>query len=367
MQKYQESDCSFCTLFNAAYLDRGITMLRSLINVSGSVRIYVLAMDEETLQVLQALKLDKVVPVCLEDFENNELESIKKERTLSEYCWTCTAFLIQYVLCHYSEKICTYIDADLFFYENPFCLVWEMVEAGCSVQIVEHRFGKGIYARHMLHYSGRFCVQFNTFENTEESLAVLKRWAGQCLEYCSSVQDGNRLGDQKYLEEWPGVYKCVHVMQNEGGGVAPWNIHLYRRADGETGNVQVINKYSKKKEKLIFYHFHGLQLLGDERADINVYARNTGIQKGLVDELYVPYIRALYQERRQLEEKFIFLKDIFKRTLIVGITEKGKKSLRLKGMGERLYCRIRSLLLQYRRKKDLLYVGNNLKDSRKGV
>lgn len=366
MENYQEKDCSYCTLFNAAYLDRGITMLRSLIKVSGEIRIYVLAMDEETYQVLQELNLEKVFPVRHDDFATKELLKVRKERTVSEYCWTCTAALIQYVLRHCSEKICTYIDADLYFYKNPFCLIEEMTGAGCSVQVVEHRFGKGIFAKHMLRYSGRFCVQFNTFENTEESIRILNRWAGQCLEYCSSVQDGDRLGDQKYLEEWPQKYGCVHILQNEGGGMAPWNIHLYRQKEDKTGVLRIENRFSGQETELVFYHFHGLQMLGGGKADMNIFTRNLGIQEKLAKELYIPYVKELYQEREALMRAYPFIQKIFERSLKVGVTQKGKRVWHTKELGEKIYCRLRDVLLKSRKKKDFLLVSDTGEYSRSG-
>lgn len=358
MGKYREEDCSYCTLFNAAYLDRGLAMLRSLSRVSGDIRIYVLTMDEETFCVLQDLKLKKVRLIRHDDFATKELLSVRKERTLSEYCWTCTAALIQYVLTYHSEKICTYVDSDLYFYQNPFCLIEELEKAGGSVQIVEHRFGKGVFAEHMLRYSGRFCVQFNTFDNTEESMRILSEWAGQCLEYCSSVQDGDRLGDQKYLEEWPQKYGCVHILQHEGGGMAPWNIHLYRGREDAAGKCRIENKYSRECADLIFYHFHGLQMLGDGKADMNIFTRNLGIQKELARKLYVPYVRELYQTRTDLMEAYPYLQRYFKQSFPVGVTQKGKRRLRMNELAEKIYCRLRDIVLKSRKKRDFLFVGD---------
>ena len=352
MKVYAESDCCYCTLFNTFYLERGITMLRSLIDHSGEIRIYVLAMDGVTFDILRKISLPKVAVIRHEDFVSEKLLAVQEQRTTAEYCWTCTASLIRYILEVYQEKICTYLDADLFFYKNPYELVNEMLDAGSSVQIVEHRFGKGIFAEHMRKYSGTFCVQFNTFENSKESRRILNDWAEQCIECCSSVQNGKTLGDQKYLEEWPQKYSCVHVLQNEGGGVAPWNIHQYRLHNMKNGMVRIKNKSSKKVTDLVFYHYHGLQFLEQGRIELNVFSQNFGIEKRLVELLYRPYIEKVLEEKKYLKEYFGSLLNYEKQSVLVGKTRKAKREIKWGDLGEKLYCRLRGLVLKTQKKKD---------------
>jgi hypothetical protein len=358
MKNYKESDCSYCTLFNSFYLGRGITMIRSLISVSGDIRIYVLAMDDNTFDILSEQSFEKVYLIHHDDFATEELLTLKKQRTVAEYCWTCTAQLIEYVFENYREQICTYIDADLFFYQNPFCLIEEMIKKKCSIQIVEHRFGRGIFANHMRRYSGVFCVQFNTFENTDEARRVLKEWGCQCIEYCSSEQDGMTLGDQKYLEDWPEKYKCVNILENEGGGVAPWNIHKYKGKSYYTsGIINIEDRYSKKIYPLIFYHFHGLELRRDGMADIGVFARNFGIDKKLVVSIYGPYIEKVRKEEEYLDERLeILRKESYKNKNIIKKTVKKtvKEKIFSENLGERIYCRVRAAFMKSRRKKDLM-------------
>ena len=356
MSHYVEKDCSYCTLFNSAYLDRGLAMLHSLINNSADIRIYVLAMDRKTFEVLNGKFLDKVTIIQHDDFATKRLLELKTQRNVAEYCWTCTAKLIEYIFENYNERMCTYIDADLYFYQNPYCLIEEMIQAKCSVQIVEHRFGKGIFATHMRRYSGIFCVQFNTFENTCEARMVLKTWRRQCMEHCSSEQDGKTLGDQKYLEEWPSKYKCVHILKNEGGGLAPWNIFQYRgKRYSEDGAIEIENKYSKELYQLIFYHFHGMELKDDGTSDIGVFTRNIGIDKSLVNMLYRPYIKKLQNERKSLGNNFegsIQVKVLKKQP----IRKRIKERKILENFWEKLYCRIRAELMKTRKSKDVMRI-----------
>ena len=62
------------------------------------------------------------------------------------------------------------------------------------------------------------------------------------------------MGDQKYLDEWPDLYKSCHIIENEGAGIAPWNYSQYEIHKKD-------NQIKINNENLIFYHFHQFQLL----------------------------------------------------------------------------------------------------------
>ena len=52
----------------------------------------------------------------ISNFETSQLNLLKKERTIAEYCWTLTPHVIEWV---FKENVhinrLTYLDADLFF------------------------------------------------------------------------------------------------------------------------------------------------------------------------------------------------------------------------------------------------------------
>ena len=133
-------DCIFCTLFDSNYLDKGMTLYYSMKDHIPDFRLYVFAFDSKCYEILVQENLPNLIPVSLEEFETEDLLRVKKERTIAEYSWTCSPWIVKHVIDHYKEPICTYIDADMSFFSTPQPVFDEMRNRGCSVIIVPHRF-----------------------------------------------------------------------------------------------------------------------------------------------------------------------------------------------------------------------------------
>ena len=251
-------------------------------------------MDDKCYEVLTDLHQEHHIPVKLSDFEagDDALLEAKSNRPMGEYCWTCSSSFIRYILRHYGEDSCTYIDADMFFYNDPQLLVDEMLSAGKSVMVVPHRFPEG--KKDLAKTVGEYCVEFNTFLNTPESLEVLEYWRGKCLECCSNLGDGIHWGDQKYLEEIVDYFSSVHVCKNEGAGIAPWNLSLYHYHDED-------NLLNNKQEIVcpVFYHFQGMSYLNNNLVIIGVDKDKT-IDELLINSFYYPYLSLLQMKKRLL-------------------------------------------------------------------
>lgn len=296
----------FCTLFDSNYLDRGLVLFESLKKNSSLFKLYVLAFDEKCYEILKELNEEYLIPVSLEEFETEELLTVKKERTRGEYCWTCSSHFIAYVLDNY-EDMCTYIDADLYFYSDPKILFKEIKETECNIGIIEHRFDKRRLSQELQKNSGRYCVQFNTFTNEKNSREALRWWQDRCTECCTVSADGKVFGDQKYLDDWTERFNKVHVIENIGAGVAPWNITNYELVqceDKKPDNIQLRYLINGKVEKLVFYHFHCMQFLKGDMVNINVYNRANRTSEDLVNAIYKPYLKKIFEKRKWLEIQY---------------------------------------------------------------
>jgi hypothetical protein len=288
---------NFCTLFDSNYLSRGLIMYESLKETSILFHLYIFAFDDLTYKILKKLELENTTVISLYEFESQELLNIKDSRTRTEYCWTCTSSVIRYVLENYKVPSCTYIDADLYFYGSPSVLLDE-IPSSKSVLITEHRFSKLNRAAEQKR-AGRFCVQFITFKNQQDSKEILDKWISQCIDWCYNRYENGKFGDQKYLETWPVEYPVVYILENQGGGVAPWNVNRYKF--NRIGNkIYLTVKKSALKTEIIFFHFHFVKILPGGRTDLGW----NRLSKEVLNILYLPYIRKII-------EKDDFLKSFF--------------------------------------------------------
>ena len=259
---------NFCTLFNINFAANGLALFQSLRQHAPDSRLFVLCMDNETCEFLRSLKLEALVPVSLDEFLFPDLKDRRNERSIAEFCWTCTPHFLKYCIDTFNLDHCCYLDADLFFFRK--LEDYDRMREHHSVLITEHNFAaayddSGRY--------GKFCVQFIYFDTTEDAKALLNEWCEQCLEWCYDRVEDNRYGDQKYLDPWPETHEFVGVIEDSNYGIAPWNLTRFLHANP------------------VFVHFH----------NVKYFAGKFDIRKACIYEiplktmwkLYVPYIREL--------------------------------------------------------------------------
>ena len=309
---------NFCTLFDSYYLDKGLCLYRSLEKVSRDFTLYIFCFDEKSQMVLNSMELKHAVILSNKDIEaeDNKLLELKQERSKAEYCWTCTSVIIEYVLQHYDVDHCIYIDADLYFFSDPQVLLDEIHEAGANVVITEHRFSDSWKDQRTMKRSGKYCVEFNYFDQSDNAKEALNWWKERCHEWCYHLYEPERMGDQKYLEKFPKLFQGVHELRHVGGGVAPWNLAQYEyvgektvktgvqpiagsASDTEQPTESVIYLLEKKTGKefpVVFYHFQNIRYLSEKKVNISSETHS----KPTKDALYRPYLKAIEACRREL-------------------------------------------------------------------
>ena len=295
-------DCVFCTLFDSNYLDKGITLYHSMVRNMPNFRLYVFAFDDKCYEILKKENLPNLIPISLQEFETEDLLKVKQERTSAEYCWTCSPWVIKYVLDNYDERICTYIDADMKFFYSPQVVFDEMKERNASIIIVPHRFKSDEEEREAHNKVGSYCVEFNTFLKDNNGLKALNWWAERCLEWCYYAVPGTTewYGDQKYLNVFPERFKGVMVCDHYGVGLAPWNINL---VDYDNENNDIINVKVKKTGEvfpIVLFHFENVSFV--TKHILNASSRTSS--KKLYKAIYESYIKDLMRNREYIENKY---------------------------------------------------------------
>ena len=285
----------FCTLFDSNYLLKGLAMLRTLRQHCPDAHAHVLCMDSSTREILEEWGLPQVTCLSLSDVEDEALLVVKSGRSMAEYCWTLSPCLPWHILNNNSGiDVITYLDADLFFFSSLQPLFEEIGDS--SIVVIEHRFPPAL--KH-LEVQGRFCVEWVSFRRDEQGLACLAHWREQCIEWCFHRLEQDRMGDQKYLDQWPGKYGNLHILQHLGAGVAPWNYSQYHFEQDGKGKITVDGV------PLIFYHFHQFQLLSNGRFDrLSGSYRAMGPEPGQVYEAYEAALASGLLDVRVLKAEF---------------------------------------------------------------
>jgi hypothetical protein len=260
----------YVTLFDNLFLPQGLALHRSMQRHAAPFTLWVLCMDKRAFEVLVQLALPNVRLIALEDVQTPELLRVRPTRTRGEFCWTITPFTPAFVFERDpAVRRVTYLDADVWFRQDPRPIFEQLDRSGKSVLITEHAYPPEFDQSKS---SGRFCVQFLTFERLRGE-CVRRWWAQRCIEWCFSRTEAGKFGDQMYLDDWPTRFADdVHVLDPASWVQGPWNTTRFAPEDART------------------YHFHGLRLLRGSSVLLTDTYPIFGSAKAL---FYDPYLRDL--------------------------------------------------------------------------
>src|SRR5438128_1084737 len=112
---------NFCTLFDRHYATRGLALYLSLEqHCRVDFTFTVLCIDTETRDFMAKLALPRAKLVLPDELDDPELLALRDVRDRREFCWSCTAPLLRYMLKQAAPgNIVTYVDSDLAFFSDP--------------------------------------------------------------------------------------------------------------------------------------------------------------------------------------------------------------------------------------------------------
>lgn len=272
----------YVTLFDSNFLASGLCLYRSLERHSKDFVLWVLCLDSAVAESLERLALPRLRTIRLAEVETPQLARVRGERTRAEYCWTLTPFTFRFVFERDpTAPRVTYLDADLFFFEDPGPIFAELEGSGAEVLITEHAYAPE-YDRSRTH--GIYCVQFVTAARSAGALEVLGWWQDRCLEWCYDRVEDGKFGDQKYLDEWPSRFpNIVHVFGQKDRALAPWNATF----------MLARNPHARP----IFFHFHRFRIVAPDRFLLYRGYRISGAARPLYDAYSVKMVEALEELR----------------------------------------------------------------------
>jgi hypothetical protein len=119
------------------------------------------------------------------------------------------------------------------------------------------------------------------------------------LEWCYYRLEDGKMGDQKYLDEWPERYSKCHILMHPGAGIAPWNYAQYHFGKDAQGRITVDGA------SLIFYHFHQFQLLDNGNFDrLSTFYTSECPEPANIYEAYEMSLQGCLQDVRAVVPSF---------------------------------------------------------------
>ncbi len=327
----------YVTLFDSFYLDKGLVLYNSLERVCGDdFKLYVFCFDERSKQILEEEKLSNAVILGVEDLERvyPELTEIKKTRSKAEFCWTCTPASVEYVLKECNEDNCTYIDADLYFFRKPDILFDEIREKKADIIITPHRFSNTTKDKKTEKRSGKYCVEYNYFNNSDNARQCLAWWKERCFEWCYHLYEEDRMGDQKYLMKFSELFQGVQELSYLGGGVAPWNLAQYSlKEKKENGEIILTEKVSQSNFELVFFHFQNIRFMSETKLNISSETHDRNLKRAV----YLPYLKEIFKTREYLKRQYgleFGVKKIYSSNRIIGFLQGTVLRFRVKSLSD---------------------------------
>ena len=286
----------YATYFDRHYLTRGLALYSSLARHSPPFRLWVLCLDPETYRVLSRLRLERMTLIDVAELEEADpaLLAVKPDREPIAYYFTCTAAYLHHLFRQQRIDLLTYLDADLFFFDDP-TTIYEELGRG-SILVIDHRYSERAYRRTLERFgwAPRLNLGLTMLRRDDVGEACVARWREQCLESCSSHHQPGSFGDQGYMQEWPDRYRNVVISENLGAGLAPWNVASFTyRSAGDAIFVE--------QDPLIVYHFNRLRIVTSWLYDPGLWVYKTRLTPLLRDRLYVPYVRELRRAKQLVE------------------------------------------------------------------
>jgi hypothetical protein len=185
---------------------------------------------------------------------------------------------------------------------------------GFSIVVHEHKFSED--RREWLERSGRFNVGLVAGLKGSEFDKCVARWRNQVLERCDVSHSEGRCGDQTYLNEWPTLYPSMHILEEPGAGLGPWNIKNHE-VTKQNGKILIDG------QPFYFFHFSSMEFLFFSKLVV-IYICAAGYLRMRKNErfIYKSYVKKLidiykyygFRPMVKRDTKTLFASLIFRRT-----------------------------------------------------
>ena len=287
----------YATITDINYLVRALALYYSFEPYLGPNKKFALfCVDEQSFKLAQGMGLSQCLVLSIEDFETDDMRSIKNTRSAKEYTWTFKPVALRHALKLDPElDWVVYLDADMMFFGDPDSALRNETQANCL--LTPHAStAQGFVEEEEI--AGGNNAGYVAFRNSEEGIRALGWWHDRCLELCPSVPTNGIYADQTYLNQIGHHFEGVVSSTHGGLNVGPWNVTRGELTKAG-GKVYLVT------DELLVYHYQGLRIYGSGLFDL--YPGDLKISADMSGYIYRPYLRELsktFERIRSLDPVF---------------------------------------------------------------
>jgi hypothetical protein len=208
------------TLSDSRYLNKGLTMYRSLLESGSDFILHYLCLDKNAYDTLVELNLKGLVPHDVETFiySNPTIKKIRDEDRWY-FCMSMASYFSKHIM-DLERASVTYVDSDIYFHKsiNEMALKFE----GKEIAIFRHRQ----FPLNISRPEGWFNVGVVFFRNSKFGKKLLEWWSDAVIN--RKYPELATCGDQKYLDRFLDM--CPEDLMYSDGDIghgAPWHWQLY--------------------------------------------------------------------------------------------------------------------------------------------
>ena len=273
-------DNVYCSILSKGRVYQFLALLGSMKKVSKEdFELCVLCVGDEAYYLLKKLNM-KELHVVHEKELGDDVLALKKTRKVNEYCWTLKPIFLEHLMMKHSTATrLTYLDCDLYFWNDPSIIFKNQPD--CSVLLSpeeQYNPSRGDkFMRYMQKVTGYYNSGYISFKKDVIGLACLNWWKEKCIERCEIIPNEGFFGDQKYLDQIPKLFSSSCDITTPGVNIGIWNDLKFQFSEDDD-SVYVNN------HRLIFYHFCGLRVVNKNKIEL------------LCNQKHIPFIFEYYQQ-----------------------------------------------------------------------
>ena len=263
-----------CTLSDYGYIHHGLALYDSLIETTkDDFVLYYLTLDEKIESKLKELNLPKIKIVTLKELiSKNEDLSKYSYKEYQDFVWMLASYFSNFLLKNEPISHITYIDSDIYFYEDIQIFYDEIGDK--SVGIIRHRhIPENVYSP-----DGKYNVGVVYFNKDKVGSYCLEWWKDAV--FFKKYPQLATCYDQKYLEGFSMIFKngeiCVADKTFSHG--APWHNTFY---DWSFYELEKNVLWEGRKDKYLFHHFSRLKFDFENGTYSDVWNRGFNIPEVL--------------------------------------------------------------------------------------